>query len=234
MNVVLSDLKHSIRTLLRVPGFTVTAVGTLALGIGATTAIFSIVNAVLLRRLAVTDPDRFVMLLTTEVSPAGEIIRADSDSSPLKFTLWREQSSVLQDVSAFFPGVMNYSGGGSVEQWRSTQVSADFFRIRVNNYGALLITALHSPEEPRGPAGSASVLRGVDSSSRSYQIAPRKWFLPKKRQRKGPHSGCKCTQPRPEQDLLQLCVQPGPPQRSVRRRTADCHPVQMHQPPPQC
>jgi hypothetical protein len=112
MNVVLSDLKHSIRTLLRVPGFTVTAVGTLALGIGATTAIFSIVNAVLLRRLAVTDPDRFVMLLTTEISATGEIIRADSDSSPLKFELWRQQASVLQDVSAFFPGVMNYSGGG--------------------------------------------------------------------------------------------------------------------------
>lgn len=89
MNVFLGDLKYSIRTLFRTPGFTIAAVVALALGIGAMTAIFSIVNAVLLKPVAVSDPDRFVMLLTTEVSHTGEIIRTDSDASPLKFELWR-------------------------------------------------------------------------------------------------------------------------------------------------
>lgn len=128
MNVFLGDLKYSIRTLFRTPGFTIVAVVALTLGIGAMTTIFSIVNAVLLKPVAVSDPDRFVMLLTTEVSQTGEIIRTDSDASPLKFELWRGLENVIQVVSAFSPGVMNYSGSGAVEEWRSIQASADFFR----------------------------------------------------------------------------------------------------------
>ncbi len=134
MNPFLSDLKYSFRTGARSPGFTITAVLVLALGIGATTAIFSIVNALLLRPLAVSEPDKFVMLLTTEVSGTGQIIRADSDASPLKFELLRAQSSVIQDVSAFLPGVMNYTGPTAVEQWPSMHASADFFlcwRMRI-------------------------------------------------------------------------------------------------------
>lgn len=128
MNVFLGDLKYSIRTLFRTPGFTIVAVVALTLGIGAMTTIFSIVNAVLLKPVAVSDPDRFVMLLTTEVSQTGEIIRTDSAASPLKFELWRGLENVIQVVSAFSPGVMNYSGSGAVEEWRSIQASADFFR----------------------------------------------------------------------------------------------------------
>jgi putative ABC transport system permease protein len=128
MNVLHGDLKYLIRTIVNSPGFTITAIITLALGIGATTAVFSIVNTVLLKPLVVSDPDRFVMLLTTEVSEKGDIIRADSDASPLKFELRRGQTNVIQNVSAFLPGVVYYSASGAVEQWRSIRASEAFFR----------------------------------------------------------------------------------------------------------
>lgn len=72
MSDFIGDLKHSIRMFRKSPGFTATAVAALALGIAATVAIFSIVNAVLLRPLPVRDPDRFVMLITRTVNQKGE------------------------------------------------------------------------------------------------------------------------------------------------------------------
>jgi len=127
MNGFFKDVHYSIRMFLRSRWFTVTAVVALALGIGATTAIFSIVNTVLLRPLPIFQSNRFVMLMTTGIFETGERI-FDSDASQAKFEHWRAQSSVLQDVSAFSPGVMNYAGGDSAEQLRSMHASTDFFR----------------------------------------------------------------------------------------------------------
>jgi predicted permease len=127
MNALSKDVHYSIRMFLKGPVFTVTAVVTLALGIGATTAIFSIVDTVLLRPLPIFESDRFVMLMTTGISETGERL-SDSDASPAKFEHWRAQSNVIQDVSAFLPGVMNYTGGEVAEQLRSMQASMDFFR----------------------------------------------------------------------------------------------------------
>jgi len=79
----LKDLKHSFRMFLRSPSFTITAVAALALGIGATTAIFSLVNTVLLKPIPFPDPDRLVMLMNT--SPQG----SGSAGSPAKFQHWR-------------------------------------------------------------------------------------------------------------------------------------------------
>ena len=127
MNALFKDVHYSIRIFLKSPGFTVPAVAALALGIGATTAVFSIVNTVLLKPLPIFESDRFVMLMTTGISETGERI-FDSDASPAKFEHWRAQSSVIQDVSAFRTGVMNYTGGEVAEQLRSMQASMDFFR----------------------------------------------------------------------------------------------------------
>jgi hypothetical protein len=90
-------VKYSIRLFLQSLGFTITAVAALTLGIGATTAIFSIVNTVLLKPLPVSDPSRLVMLVTTGVSDTDES-ESDSDASPAKFAHWRAQSIVLQEV----------------------------------------------------------------------------------------------------------------------------------------
>lgn len=128
MDALLKDLKHSIRLFRQSPAFTWTAVAALALGIGANTAIFSVVNSVLLKPAPFPEAERIVMLLNT--SPQG----SGPAASPAKFQHWREQSAVLQDVSAFRTGVVNLTGGQFPEQLRSGQVSADFFRL----FGALV------------------------------------------------------------------------------------------------
>ena len=72
MDAFFRDIKHSVRMFLKTPGFTVTVIAALALGIGANTAIFSVVNAVVLKPLPVPEPERFVMLMNTFVSDKGE------------------------------------------------------------------------------------------------------------------------------------------------------------------
>jgi len=84
------DLRYGARNLLHAPGFTAVAVLTLALGIGANTAIFSVVNAVLLRPLAYRDPDRLVTLLHDGVDPVA----------PANYTDWRDQSHCFEAMAA--------------------------------------------------------------------------------------------------------------------------------------
>src|SRR6202166_3898204 len=117
METLLKDLKHSLRMFGQSRGFTAAAVAALALGIGANTAIFSVVNAVLLKPVPFPEPDRLVMLMN--VTQQGSFPAA----SPAKFEHWRHQASVLQEVAAFRTGVINYSGGGFPEQFQSSQVS---------------------------------------------------------------------------------------------------------------
>lgn len=118
-----TDFRYALRGLRKSKGFALTAVAVLALGIGSTTAIFSIVNQLLLKPLPIPDPDRLVALVE---GPAGS---RNMSSSPAMFAHWRAQSTVLMDVSAFVGDdtAMNYTGGQVVEQWRSQRASADFF-----------------------------------------------------------------------------------------------------------
>ena len=123
MDSFVQDLRYAVRTLAKAPGFTIVAVLTLAIGIGANAAIFSVVNAVLLKPVPFPDPDRLVMFMNT--SPQG----SGSNASPAKFQHWREQTRVVQDVTAFRNNVVNYTGGGVPEQLRAGEVSADYFRL---------------------------------------------------------------------------------------------------------
>jgi putative ABC transport system permease protein len=148
MDTLLQDLKHSLRMFWQSRGFTAAAIAALALGIGANTAIFSVVNAVLLKPVPFPDPDRLMMLMNA--SSQGSF----GGGSPAKFAHWREQSSVLQDVSAFRTGVINYSGGGFPEQFQSSQVSADYFRL----FGAPVVLGRTFTDEEDLPGGQPVVV----------------------------------------------------------------------------
>jgi putative ABC transport system permease protein len=147
---LLKDARHSVRMFRQSPGFTIAAIAALALGIGATTAIFSVVNTVLLKPVAFPDPDRLVVFLNT--SPQGSFPGA----SPAKFQHWREETGIVQDVAAFRTSVVNYTGGAFPEQLLAAQVSADFFRL----LGAPLHRGrVFSPEEDRPHGPRVVVLR---------------------------------------------------------------------------
>lgn len=125
-------------------GFTATAIAALAIGIGSNTAIFSVVNTVLLKPPPFPDAGRIVMFMNT--SPGGQ----GTGASPAKFNHWRAQSSVVQDVSAFRTGVVNWTGGDVPLQLRSAQVSADYFRL----FGAPIILGrgfTTQEDLPKGP-----------------------------------------------------------------------------------
>jgi putative ABC transport system permease protein len=144
MDAFVRDLKQSLRMFAQSPAFTFAAVAALALGIGANTAIFSVVNAVLLKPVALPDADRVVVFMN--VSPRGN----GPAASPAKFAHYRQQDQVVQDVSAFNTGVMNFTASSFPEQLRSGRVSADFFRLT----GApFVIGRAFLPEEdqPNGP-----------------------------------------------------------------------------------
>src|SRR5581483_3244700 len=92
---VLQDLRYALRLLRRQPAFTAVAVVTLALGVGANTAVFTIVNGVLIRPLPYRDPDRLLLLLN------GRAGRMGPDFSPLNYRDVTEQSGVFSGTAAF-------------------------------------------------------------------------------------------------------------------------------------
>ena len=106
MNTLLNDLQFGLRVLLKRPGVSAIAVLTLALGIGANTAIFSVVNAVLLNPLPYREPDRLVALW--ENVPGHGRWR----TSPANFFDWKKQNTVFEDVAAFGASTLTMTGDG--------------------------------------------------------------------------------------------------------------------------
>jgi predicted permease len=127
MTTLLQDLRYGTRMLMRNPAFTVVAVLALTLGIGADTAIFSVVNAVLLRPLPYDQSENLVFL--TERSP---VLEGMSVAYP-NFLDWREQNNAFESIGVFRRSDYNLTGGGEPERIVAGQVSADLFRVlRVN------------------------------------------------------------------------------------------------------
>jgi putative ABC transport system permease protein len=125
MQSLIQDLRYGARMLLKKPGFTLIAVITLALGIGANTAIFTVVNAALLRPLSYPEPERVMRL-----APDWPNVSFRSASEP-KFVFWSGQSQSFDGVAATI-GIgsgVNLSGGGEPEFVAGVRVSADFFRV---------------------------------------------------------------------------------------------------------
>src|SRR6185503_14531764 len=144
MDHLIQDIKYSLRLFRQQRGFTFAAVAALALGIGATTAVFTVVDAVLLRPFPFPDPDRIVIFENS--SPRGN----GTASSPAKFVHYERQTDVVQDIAAFRTGLANYTGGDVPEQLRAGQVSANYFRL----FGATpVVGRTFSPDEdkPNGP-----------------------------------------------------------------------------------
>ena len=144
METFLRDLRQSLRMFAQSPAFTLAAVAALTLGIGANTAIFSVVNAVLLKPVAIQDPDRVVVFMN--VSPRGR----GAAGSPAKFMHYRQQDQVVQDVAAFNTGVMNFTGAGFPEQLRSGRVTANFFKLTTPPV-ILGRTFVAEEDQPNGP-----------------------------------------------------------------------------------
>ncbi|HYJ06812.1 MAG TPA: ABC transporter permease [Chthoniobacterales bacterium] len=123
MSHLLKDLRYGVRTLLKQPGFTAIAVLTLALGIGANTAIFSVVNAVLLRPLPYQNPDQLIAVY--EKRPA--LGRERGFVSPPDFIDWRAQNTVFANIAAYAPWTANRTDGEEPERIVGTLASADLF-----------------------------------------------------------------------------------------------------------
>jgi predicted permease len=163
MDEAKADLRYAFRRLRQSPGFTLTALSAIALGIGANTAIFSVVNAVLLRPLPVPDSDRLVIL--TNTAPKGMNLAA----SPAKFQYWRTQTSVLEDISASRFGVMNYTGGPAPQQLRSAHVTPGYFHC-LRAQTEIGRTFTNDEDAPNGP--HVAVL-GHDFWSREFASDPK-------------------------------------------------------------
>jgi putative ABC transport system permease protein len=124
IDALVRDIRFGLRQLRRNPGFTAVAVLTLALGIGANTAIFSVVYAVLLRPLPFHDPSRLVQLWETEAAP-GDYPLAGPD-----YLDWQAQTQTLEGTSLFDWGKgFNASGAGEPEQAYVVQTQANFFSL---------------------------------------------------------------------------------------------------------
>src|SRR5580658_5209604 len=145
-----NDVKHALHMFIKNPGFTFAAVAALALGIGANTAIFTVVNAVLLKPLSYPHADRIVELELT--GPNGH----NAIASIPKFHIWQQQSSVFQEVAAYdFAGPgFNITGDGP-EQVHGLHVTEGYFRL----FGApVLLGRTFTPQEDAPNGGHVVVL----------------------------------------------------------------------------
>src|SRR5579864_64265 len=127
MQRLLQDLRFAARQLRKSPGFAFTTILTLALGIGATTAIFSLVNAVLLRPLPFPQQDRLVWLQVGDHSAGGPPV-AGALSYP-DFFDWRAQQHSFSGVASYRTSGSTLSGVGDAQEIRSAIVSADFLPV---------------------------------------------------------------------------------------------------------
>ena len=125
MENLLQDLRYGWRMLVKKPAFTIVAVLTLALGVGANTAIFSIVNAVLLRSLPYRDPDRLVRIFFNE---PGVGLRDVRFSKPELDDL-QTRAGVFEDVTPIFEGSENLTGAGQPERLEGVNGSFSYFSM---------------------------------------------------------------------------------------------------------
>ncbi len=124
MQTLWHDLRYGFRLLLRKPGFTIVAILALALGIGANTAIFSVVNAILLRPLPYPEPERLVQLNHNYPQ-----INLKASVSAFGYTIYKEQAKAFEQITAVSGSSLNLTDGGEPEQLQAMTVTASFFPL---------------------------------------------------------------------------------------------------------
>src|SRR5215831_9616495 len=127
IETLIQDLRYGARMLMKNSGFTLVAVSTLALGIGANTAIFSEVNATLLRPLPYKDPDRIVMVWGT--NPGGYGWRGKTGFSAPSFLDYQQRNQVFECMAAFHRDNFTLTGTGNPEFIRAGVVTREFFDV---------------------------------------------------------------------------------------------------------
>ena len=140
MDSFLQDLRFAVRMLRKNPGFTLIAILVLAVGIGASTAIFTLVDSVLLRSLPYRDADRLVML-------QDSFNIGDVPVSYPQFLFWRDQHQIFDHVVTFFNGSAALTGSGEPQQLRALNVSADM--LSALEISPVAGRAFRPEEEPR-------------------------------------------------------------------------------------
>src|SRR5204863_219356 len=123
METLLQDLRFGVRTLIKNPGVSAIAIIALALGTGANSAIFSVVNAIMLRPLAYGQPERLVMMWGTN-SKSG--VNQDSISVP-NILDYRNQTTTLEQIAAYSQDDFNMSSGGEPTHCQGSFVTANYF-----------------------------------------------------------------------------------------------------------
>ncbi|MET0556929.1 MAG: ABC transporter permease [Vicinamibacteria bacterium] len=131
MGTLARETRHAARLLLRQPGFTAVAVATMALGIGATTVIFSLVDAVLLRRLPFPEPERLVQVWETfrpaRLAPGSSDLTGTA--SPANLRDWREQSGAFEGLAAFQLSSVSLREADRPVRTPAASVSGEFFAV---------------------------------------------------------------------------------------------------------
>jgi putative ABC transport system permease protein len=151
MNTLLQDLRYGVRMLLKHPGVSIVAVITLALGIGANAAIFSVVNAVLLKPLQFRDPERLVIVW----EDASFVGFPRNTPAPANYVDWKTQTQSFEDMAATHESSFNLTGDGEPERVPTRRVNHNFFTL----LGVQpLIGRGFLPEEDRPQANKVVVL----------------------------------------------------------------------------
>ena len=123
METIIQDLRYAFRVLVRKPGFTVVAVMALALGIGANSAIFSVVNAVLLHSLPYKDPDRLVIIYHTY----PKLNLPNAGMAAPSYIYARDNNTAFENVATGMQWEVNLTGEGEPERLQGVALSANFF-----------------------------------------------------------------------------------------------------------
>ena len=141
MNTLLRDLRYSLRLLIKSPAFTAVAIFSIALGIGANTTVFSVINAVLLKSLPYKDPSGLVLVWGDSNE---EMLRKHNQVSATDVADFRAQATAFEDVAAYTGWYPIMSGDNEAERIPAIQVGDGFFKIMK---GTPILGRVFTPEE---------------------------------------------------------------------------------------